>query len=98
MFSFNSPFGACEMCHGLGVVELLDPALMVVDEDLSIQEGCIPLITHEDVPMIEPNKRLLKILQDRYKVNMEKPWRELPAEQKNMILEGLVYLKTFPGF
>ena len=88
MFSFNSPFGACEMCHGLGVVELLDPALMVVDEDLSINEGCVPLITHEDVPMIEPNKRLLKILQDRYKINMDKPWRELPAEQKYMIMEG----------
>lgn len=88
MFSFNSPLGACELCHGLGMVELLDPNLMVIDEDLSLNEGAIPLITIEDVPMIESNKRLLKIISDKYKINLSKPYRELTEEQKAVIMDG----------
>lgn len=43
MFSFNSPFGACETCHGLGINMELDPDLIIPDKDLSIADGAIKL-------------------------------------------------------
>jgi len=43
MFSFNSPFGACETCHGLGINMEFDPDLIIPDKDLSIADGAIKL-------------------------------------------------------
>jgi excinuclease ABC subunit A len=43
MFSFNSPFGACESCHGLGIKMDFDPDLIIPDKDLSIADGAIAL-------------------------------------------------------
>jgi excinuclease ABC subunit A len=41
MFSFNNPAGACSDCDGLGVKQFFDPALVVVDEQLTLAEGAI---------------------------------------------------------
>lgn len=43
MFSFNSPFGACESCHGLGIRMEFDPELIIPDKSLSISEGAVKL-------------------------------------------------------
>lgn len=43
MFSFNSPFGACETCHGLGIRMVFDPGLIIPDKNLSIADGAIKL-------------------------------------------------------
>jgi len=48
MFSFNSPFGACEECHGLGVKTEFDPELIIPDEDEAIIDGAIKLYGRMD--------------------------------------------------
>jgi len=88
MFSFNSPYGACEMCHGLGTIELLDADLMVSDDIKSVNEGAIPLITHEDVPMISSNRRLLDAIASKFKIDLTKPWKTLPEKHQKIILDG----------
>jgi excinuclease ABC subunit A len=88
MFSFNSPYGACEMCHGLGTIELLDYDLMVVDDIKSVNEGAVPLITHEDVPMIAFNRRLLDAVASKFKIDLTKPWKILPEKQQRILLNG----------
>ena len=47
MFSFNNPFGACEKCDGLGVIQYFDKNKIVQDEDLSINSGAIKTGTEE---------------------------------------------------
>lgn len=54
MFSFNSPFGACETCHGLGINMEFDPDLIIPDKDLSIADGAI---------------KLYKGIHDRWRIN-----------------------------
>ncbi|MBN2143100.1 MAG: excinuclease ABC subunit UvrA [Candidatus Aureabacteria bacterium] len=88
LFSFNSPYGACELCHGLGVIDLLDPNLMVVDEDKTIAEGAIPVLTLEDVPMIDSNKRMLEMISNRYKIDLSKTWRDWPEKHKQILMDG----------
>jgi len=86
LFSFNSPRGACEACSGLGVSETFDPERLIPDPSLPLSRGAI-----------EPWSRgkaagyyaqILESLADHYGVDLEKPWRELPARARRGILEG----------
>jgi len=88
MFSFNSPYGACDLCHGLGVIDIPDENLLVVDSDYSINEGAIPLITREDVPMLKAYRKILDLLSTNYKIDLNTPWRRLDNKLKQIILEG----------
>jgi len=88
MFSFNSPYGACDLCHGLGVIDIPDENLLVVDSDLSINEGAIPLIVREDVPMLKSYRKILDLLSSNYKIDLNIPWRRLDKKLKQILLEG----------
>ncbi|WP_445525504.1 ATP-binding cassette domain-containing protein [Streptomyces cyslabdanicus] len=79
-FSPNTAAGACPRCHGLGQVHRTDEALLVPDPSLSIREGAIAAW-----PGAWQGKNLRDIL-DALGYDVDRPWRELPAEQREWIL------------
>ena len=84
LFSFNSPYGACPSCSGLGVEMEPDPSLIVPDPDLSISQGALK-------PYGEPNPwlfRKLARISVRFGVSLDTPWRNLPQTFKNVVLYG----------
>ncbi len=84
MFSFNNPYGACPTCDGLGIKMEIDPDKVVANDELSIMEGAIE-------PWGEPGRwigALLKALADRYRFDLDTPWRELPKKIRDLVLVG----------
>jgi excinuclease ABC subunit A len=84
MFSFNSPYGACEHCDGLGFKMEIDPNRVVADEDLSIMDGAIEAY---GVPG-RWRSSLLKALAKRLKFDIQKPYCRLPAKVRKALLYG----------
>jgi len=84
IFSFNSPYGACPVCAGLGFHQEVDPELVVPDPSLSIDEGAIaPWSTGA-----EYFRQLLAALAEKYEFDTSTPFRELPEEIREKILYG----------
>src|SRR6266511_809585 len=85
IFSFNSPHGACPRCTGLGAQQEIDPDLLVPDVTLSVGEGAL-------VPWSVGNssfyESVIQAIADRYEIDLDKPWGELPEEQQNLFLYG----------
>ena len=86
MFSFNSPFGACPDCTGLGYQEKIDPLLVVPDDSLSLNKGAIAAMGWNYANGIA--SMYLKALADEYGFSPDTPWRELPEEIRKVILYG----------
>lgn len=86
MFSFNSPFGACPDCTGLGYQEKIDPLLVVPDDSLSLNKGAIAAMGWNSANGIA--SMYLKALADEYGFSPDTPWRELPEEIRKVILYG----------
>lgn len=86
MFSFNSPFGACPDCTGLGYQEKIDPLLVVPDDSLSLNKGAIAAMGWNSTNGIA--SMYLKALADEYDFSPDTPWRELPEEIRKVILYG----------
>ncbi|MGH3991293.1 MAG: excinuclease ABC subunit UvrA, partial [Pseudonocardiaceae bacterium] len=85
-FSFNSPYGACPECTGIGVRKEVDPELVVPDEELSLAEGAIaPWATGQTADYFE---RLLEALAATVGFRMDTPWRRLPAGAQKAVLHG----------
>ena len=86
-FSFNSPFGACPTCDGIGVKLQVDEVLVVPDEDLSLAEGAIaPWSVGKSTAKYF--NRLLAGLGADLGFDMDTPWAELTKKQRTAILEG----------
>jgi excinuclease ABC subunit A len=85
LFSFNSPFGACPVCDGLGVKVIFDPELVVTDDEKSLREGAIGPWAASTTQYYA---QTLDSLCRHYKVSMHKPWRELPEAVRDAILNG----------
>jgi excinuclease ABC subunit A len=85
-FSFNSPFGACPQCAGLGTRREVDPALIVPDGDLSLSEGAIAPWSGGNVS--DYFRRLLGALCEELGIDMDTPWNRLPAKSRKALLEG----------
>ncbi|QCP06565.1 excinuclease ABC subunit UvrA [Brevibacterium sp. CS2] len=86
-FSFNSPFGACPTCDGIGVKLQVDEVLVVPDEDLSLSEGAIaPWSVGKSTAKYF--NRLLAGLGADLGFDMSTPWAELTKKQRTAILEG----------
>jgi len=84
-FSFNSPYGACETCDGLGTRFQVDPELLIPDDDLSIDEGAIaPWSGFRG----EYFKRVLAAVADDNGFSTATPWKKLKAAQKKIVLYG----------
>ncbi len=91
LFSFNSPFGACPVCHGFGNVMEVDLARVVPDESKSLSEGPVE-------PWTKPHYRGLqadlKRFAQRNGFPLDRPWSELDEAHRRQILEGN---GEFPG-
>ncbi|PTJ18525.1 excinuclease ABC subunit UvrA [Staphylococcus succinus] len=85
MFSFNSPFGACPTCDGLGQKLKVDLDLIVPDKNKTLNEGAI--VAWEPTSS-DFYPTLLNRVCEVYKINMDKPFKTLTARQKDIILNG----------
>ncbi len=84
-FSFNSPYGACERCDGLGTRFEVDPELVVSNDDLSIEEGAVaPWSGFRG----EYFKRVLQAVGREYGFDLDVPWRKLKKSAQKVILYG----------
>ena len=85
-FSFNSPFGACAECHGLGTRMEVDPDLVVTDPSATLGEGVVQPWSGAHVA--DYFLRLLAALGDELGFDLDTPWEDLPAKARKAILEG----------
>ncbi len=87
LFSFNSPLGACPVCHGLGFISTIEPSLLVTDENLSIADGAIRYL--KNIIFTENLEwQMYKALFDYYHIDLFKPYKDLSDEQKDIIFNG----------
>ncbi|MDC4251777.1 excinuclease ABC subunit UvrA [Clostridium perfringens] len=88
MFSFNSPFGKCERCDGLGTLMEIDEDLVVPNKDLSIRGGAIS--TWGDSRMKEESWTycVLKALMEKYNFDLDTPYKELPKKVQEVLMYG----------
>ena len=86
-FSFNSPYGACPACTGIGTRLEVDPELVVPDEELTLAEGAVaPWSSHQKY-----FTRQLEALGKELSFDVDTPWRALPARAREAILRGKDY-------
>jgi len=85
-FSFNSPYGACPVCTGLGTRMEVDPELLIPDPSKSLDEGAIQPWSGQNVTQYF--ERLLAALAKDLKVKTSTPFGELPAKAKKSLLTG----------
>src|SRR5215217_1450670 len=84
-FSFNSPYGACQTCKGLGQVYTVDMKAIIPNDSLSINEGGIAPLGGEREAYIF---RQVQMLSKKYRFSLDKPIKDLPAKSLNLILYG----------
>jgi excinuclease ABC subunit A len=87
-FSFNSPFGACPTCHGLGQKMVFDPALIVPDAEKSLESGAVLPWRRGGKRMVVYYKALLRGLAAHFEQNLETPWKSLPEDFRRVVLHG----------
>ncbi|HEY2716976.1 MAG TPA: excinuclease ABC subunit UvrA [Solirubrobacterales bacterium] len=85
IFSFNSPHGACDRCHGLGFQRVIDPELVVPDPTLSLAEGALQPWNRG---ISSYWKRLIGAVADENGVDVDKPWSQLSQKEKEIFLYG----------
>ncbi len=88
-FSFNSPFGACAECSGIGTKLEVDEDLIIPDDSISINEGAIaPWAGGQSS---EYFLRLLEALSEELRFSLDNPWKKLSAKAKDAIINGFEY-------
>src|SRR6187397_1246434 len=85
-FSFNSPFGACPQCHGLGTRMEVDPELVVPNPQATLGEGAIQPWSQAHVA--DYFLRLMGALGEELGFDLNTPWEDLPAKAQRAILNG----------
>lgn len=86
MFSFNSPFGACETCSGLGFTEKILPDTMI-DSDKSILTGALGKI-YATMEYSGFYKNIVNVIAEQQGIDLSKPFKELPDKFKQTVLYG----------
>jgi len=87
LFSFNSPFGACPVCHGLGYTSEIDPNLIVKDPTKSIRDGAIN-VTGWGIETSLFGMSYFMALANRYQFSLDTPYQDLPQDIKDILLFG----------
>ena len=107
LFSFNSPFGACPDCSGLGFRIEIDPELIIVNPNLSLLEGAIRAPGFNNIPTEKSyNRDMIERVAKHLNVDLSKPFNDLSQDIKDKILYGTKgerikfgygYTGDFPG-
>jgi excinuclease ABC subunit A len=84
LFSFNSPFGACQTCDGLGVHQYFDPDRLITDPELSLSSGAIKGWDRRSLYYYH----LLKCLAVHYGFSLDTEWQDLQPEHQHVVLYG----------
>jgi excinuclease ABC subunit A len=84
-FSFNSPYGACESCDGLGTTFEVDPELVVPDPEASLNEGAIAPWRSAHTQYFT---RMLESVADVHDIDLDAPWETLTKKQQQVVLHG----------
>jgi len=87
-FSFNNPLGMCQECNGLGSRPEMDPDLVVPDGTKSIRQGAVEPWAHALERGGGWTFRMIESLAQSFKVPLDKPWKDLPRDLKQMLLYG----------
>jgi excinuclease ABC subunit A len=87
-FSFNSPYGACPVCSGLGVQLVFDADLIVPDPELSLEAGAVQAWRRGGHRLILYYRHLLKAVAKAFAIDMDTPYRELPAAFRETLMRG----------
>lgn len=91
LFSFNSPYGACPKCNGLGVVSEVDISKIVPNQKLSIKKGAIaPLGLSKGIWVFKQ----IEAIGEKYKFTLDTPFEDIPEEAVNILLNGSEELFT----
>lgn len=91
LFSFNSPYGACPHCNGLGVVSEVDISKIVPNQKLSIRKGAIaPLGPSKGIWVFKQ----IEAIGEKYKFTLDTPFEDIPEEAVNILLNGTEELFT----
>jgi excinuclease ABC subunit A len=88
LFSFNSPFGACPECMGLGSVQEFDLDLIVEDETLTISEGAITAFKRIGHAYRAYFTKVIRRICRKFGIEMHVPWKDLPNDHRRILLEG----------
>jgi len=88
LFSFNSPYGACKSCDGLGTILEFDPELIVPDKSVSLENGAIRPWRKGGKRMNIYYNRLIKKFCGRMRISKAMPFGQIPAEVKRILMYG----------
>ncbi len=84
LFSFNSPFGACQTCDGLGVHQYFDPDRLITDPELSLSSGAIKGWDRRSLYYYH----LLKCIASHYGFDLDTEWQDLSPAHQHVVLYG----------
>ncbi len=84
-FSFNSPYGACEICDGLGTKFEVDPELVIPDPSMSLRDGALAPWRSAHTQYFH---RMLVALAEQEDIDIDKPWSKVPAKHQKLVLHG----------
>src|SRR5262249_55594528 len=85
LFSFNNPAGACPACDGLGEQLKFDIALVIPDQDKSLEDGAVAPWAKGPSPLYG---QTLEAIAKHFKASVKTPWKKLSAEVRNAVLHG----------
>ena len=84
-FSFNSPYGACENCDGLGTKFEVDAELVIPDPSMSLRDGALAPWRSAHTQYFH---RMLVALAEQEDIDLDKPWSKIPAKHQKLVLHG----------
>ena len=87
LFSFNSPYGACPECNGLGFKQSIDPALIYGDGSKSLRQGAIT-VSGWNFDSAETTIQMFNALAEKHKFSLDTPYKDLPDYIKEILLYG----------
>ena len=88
-FSFNSPKGACPVCHGLGQKMVFDPSLIVPDETKTLEDGAVqPYRRMGGKKMVSYYKGLIKGVAKHCEAPLDQPWKDLSEKARRTLMHG----------
>ena len=88
LFSFNNPYGACEKCTGLGILQRIDPDLIIPNPELSIMEGAIHASGWNHIEDGSIAMMYYQAIAEQYGVSLEEPLSKMPKKVVNVFLYG----------